>query len=97
MSLGDARIRHPHQTFAQEHSRGRNTRSFRQRSGKVDTNNEVRIGVRCSDGTIVWALTDSEAEAIRKQELKNAAVERMDRKLRLQKIVAAQSAEIDHW
>lgn len=91
MSLGDSRIRHKHQVFAQERP-GRKVGGFRQKSGRIE-NNDVRIGVICSDGTIVWSLTDTEVE----NERVNRAFERQQRKNDLRKRVFEQTAEIDHW
>lgn len=58
---------------------------------------EVRRGYRCSDGTIVYYLTDSEYAAIRQEELNNLMLEKAQRAQRMREHVAARTAEVDSW
>jgi len=88
---------HSYPTPTRNHLSMHNREASKRKSYGATRGSEVRFGIRLPSGQSVMALTDSEVEQARKEELTNLRLEAEERKARILRNVHAQMAETDSW
>jgi hypothetical protein len=88
---------HSYPTPTRNHLSMHNREAAKRKSYGATRGSEVRFGIRLPSGQSVMALTDSEVEQARKEELTNLRLEAEERKARILRNVHAQMAETDSW